>query len=186
MSRVGKKPLAIPDKVQVVLKDGALEVQGILGRLTVPCNSRTTVDIKNKTIRVKPKTEKDSPFQGLMRALIANAVEGVTKGFQKQLQIVGVGYRAEVQNKALKLFVGLSHPVVLTPPETIEFAIEVPTNIGGVPVTVVTVKGIDKQLVGSVAARIRAVRPPEPYKGKGIKYSDEFVRRKPGKAAAVG
>jgi large subunit ribosomal protein L6 len=121
-----------------------------------------------------------------MRALIGNAVKGVTKGFEKRLEIVGIGYRAELQDGALKLLVGLSHPVVVPAPETIEFAVEAPTSIGGIPVTVVAVKGIDKELVGRVAAHVRGVKPPEPYKGKGIKYSDENVRRKAGKAAAAG
>ena len=185
MSRIGKQPIAIPDKVQVDSKNGTLDVQGPLGRLTVPCSDQVTVRVEENVVQVSPNAGKDRAFQGLVRSLIANAVEGVTQGFQKQLQIVGVGYRAEIQNQALRISVGLSHPVVLTPPDAIEFAVEGPVTIQGNPVTTVTVKGVDKELVGRIAANIRAIRPPEPYKGKGIKYIDEHIRRKAGKAAAT-
>lgn len=185
MSRVGKQPILVSDKVHATLKDGVLEAKGPLGVLRVPCNPRTTVELEGDTIRVHPKTSGDSPFQGLMRSLISNALEGVSKGYEKRLEIVGVGYRAEVQDGALKLQVGFSHPVLVPAPETIQFVVGAVGSVGGVPVTPVTVKGIDKELVGRVAARVRLVKPPEPYKGKGIRYSDEIVRRKAGKAAGV-
>ena len=185
MSRVGRRPVVIPDEVEVALKDRVLQFKGPVGTVRVSCSVRTKVSVSDGMIWVKPKSEKDSPYQGLMHALIRNAVEGVSKGFERKLEIVGVGYRAELQNNALRLFVGLSHPVVIPPTETVQFTVDPPGNVGGLPVTVVTVKGTDKELVGRVAAQIRAKRPREPYKGKGIKYGDEVVRRKAGKAAVT-
>jgi large subunit ribosomal protein L6 len=177
MSRIGKQPIEIPAGVSVGLSPGRVMVNGPLGELTQLVPARMLVEQEEATIVVKRPTERgdDRALHGLTRSLIANMVEGVTNGFQKRLEIQGVGYRAAVRGTDLELNVGYSHSVVKKPPQGITF--EVPV------VTQVVVKGIDKQKVGQVAAEIRAVRPPEPYKGKGIRYEGEYVRRKVGKRA---
>jgi large subunit ribosomal protein L6 len=152
-------------------------VNGPLGELAQQVPQRIDVEQKDAELVVTRPTERgeDRALHGLTRTLVANMVEGVTSGFQKTLEIQGVGYRASLRGTSLELAVGYSHPVVIAPPEGISFDVPQPT--------VVVVKGIDKQRVGQVAAEIRAVRPPEPYKGKGIRYSGEYVRRKVGKRA---
>jgi large subunit ribosomal protein L6 len=177
MSRIGKKPIEIPAGVSVSLSPGRVMVNGPLGELSQQIPQRMKVEQENGEIVVTRPSERgdDRALHGLTRSLVANMVEGVTKGFEKRLEIQGVGYRASLRGQSLELSVGFSHPVVVDPPAGITF--EVPTA------TEVTVKGIDKQQVGQTAAEVRAVRPPEPYKGKGIRYVGEYVRRKVGKRA---
>src|SRR6476660_197784 len=177
MSRIGRQPIELPAGVSVSIAPGRVMVNGPLGELTQQVPVRMQVDQEDSTITVKRPTERgdDRALHGLTRSLIANMVEGVTSGFQKRLEIQGVGYRAALRGVDLELNVGYSHPVVLKAPQGITF--EVPTQ------TEVLVKGIDKQQVGEIAAQVRKVRPPEPYKGKGIRYEGEYVRRKVGKRA---
>ena len=176
MSRIGKLPVAIPAGVKVSLDGSKMTVQGPKGSLTQVLNERMVIAVESEQIVVtRPTDEKqDSALHGLTRSLINNMVVGVTAGFQKVLQINGVGYRAEVSGKVLTLALGYSHPVVYQLPEGISVEVEKQTKL--------TVAGIDKQLVGAASAEIRAFRKPEPYKGKGIKYADEKIVRKAGKA----
>jgi large subunit ribosomal protein L6 len=177
MSRIGRKPIEIPEGVTVDVKPGAVMVKGPKGELSQTVSSQMTVAEEDGTLTVARPTDRgdDRALHGLTRSLIANMVEGVTEGYSKQLEIQGVGYRARLQGKALELSVGYSHPVSIAAPDGIEFEVPQPTQV--------IVRGIDKQLVGEIAARIRRVRPPEPYKGKGIRYVGEHVRRKVGKRA---
>jgi large subunit ribosomal protein L6 len=177
MSRIGRKPIEIPAGVSVSLDPGRVMVNGPLGELTQRVSPRMKIEQTDGALQVARPTDRgdDRALHGLTRSLVANMVEGVTKGFEKRLEIQGVGYRAALRGQALELQVGFSHPVVVEPPAGITF--EVPTQ------TEVLVKGIDKQQVGQTAAEVRAVRPPEPYKGKGIRYQGEYVRRKVGKRA---
>jgi large subunit ribosomal protein L6 len=177
MSRIGKKPIEIPAGVSVSVDPGRVMVNGPLGELTQQLPQRMKVEQADGEIVVTRPTERgdDRALHGLTRSLVANMVEGVTKGFEKRLEIQGVGYRAALRGQSLELSVGFSHPVVIEPPAGITF--EVPTQ------TEVIVKGIDKQQVGQTAAEVRSVRPPEPYKCKGIRYQGEYVRRKVGKRA---
>jgi large subunit ribosomal protein L6 len=177
MSRIGRKPIEIPAGVSVSLDPGRVMVNGPLGELTQRVPQRMAIAQEDGEILVTRPTERgeDRALHGLTRTLVANMIEGVTKGFEKKLEIQGVGYRAALRGQSLELQVGFSHPVVIDPPQGIAF--EVPTQ------TEVVVKGIDKQQVGQTAAEVRAVRPPEPYKGKGIRYEGEYVRRKVGKRA---
>ena len=177
MSRIGKQPIEIPDGVNVAVDPGRVTVNGPLGELTQNVPVRMKIDKADGTLVVTRPTNRgdDRALHGLTRSLVANMVEGVTRGFEKRLQIQGVGYRAALRGTALELNVGFSHTVVVDPPAGIEFDVPVPTEV--------IVKGIDKQQVGEIAAEIRAVRPPEPYKGKGIRYEGEYVRRKVGKRA---
>ena len=177
MSRIGKKPIAVPDGVEIDVKPGLVSVKGPKGELSQTVSRDMTVSQDNGTLTVERPTDRGEhrALHGLTRSLIANMVEGVTDGFEKRLEIQGVGYRARLQGKALELSVGYSHPVSVTAPEGIEFEVPTPTQV--------IVRGIDKQLVGEMAARIRRTRPPEPYKGKGIRYAGEHVRRKVGKRA---
>jgi large subunit ribosomal protein L6 len=177
MSRIGRKPIEIPGGVNVGIFPGRIQVNGPLGELTQQVPVRMQVERQDDAIVVTRPTERgdDRALHGLTRTLIANMVEGVTKGFEKRLEIQGVGYRATLRGTALELNVGFSHTVVVEPQAGITFEVPAPTQI--------VVKGIDKQQVGEVAAEIRKVRPPEPYKGKGIRYEGEYVRRKVGKRA---
>jgi large subunit ribosomal protein L6 len=163
--------------VSVSISPGRVMVNGPLGELSQQVPARMQVDHEDSTITVKRPTERgdDRALHGLTRSLIANMVEGVTNGFQKRLEIQGVGYRAALRGADLELNVGYSHPVVLKAPQGISFEVPTPTEV--------IVKGIDKQAVGQIAAEVRKVRPPEPYKGKGIRYEGEYVRRKVGKRA---
>jgi large subunit ribosomal protein L6 len=177
MSRIGKRPIELPSTVNVAISPGRVQVNGPLGELSQVVPQRMKIEQGEGELIVTRPTERgeDRALHGLTRTLIANMVEGVTKGFEKKLEIQGVGYRAALRGQSLELQVGFSHPVVIDPPQGITF--EVPTQ------TEVVVKGIDKQQVGQTAAEVRAVRPPEPYKGKGIRYEGEYVRRKVGKRA---
>lgn len=178
MSRIGKRPISLPAGVEVSIKDNTISVKGPKGTLEweLPADI-TVVQEGNELILKRPSDIKvHRAMHGLSRSLIDNMVQGVSAGFEKKLELVGVGYRAQMQGKKLVISIGFSHPVEVEPPEGIEF--EVPS------VTRITVRGIDKQLVGNTAAHIRAIRKPEPYKGKGIKYENEVIRRKAGKAGA--
>jgi large subunit ribosomal protein L6 len=177
MSRIGKSPIPIPAGVSVSILPGRVMVNGPLGELTQQLPQRIKVEEGEGQLLVKRPTERgeDRALHGLTRSLVANMVEGVTKGFSKTLEIQGVGYRAAMRGADLELNVGFSHTVVVKAPQGITFEVPAPNQI--------VVKGIDKQKVGQVAAEIRAVRPPEPYKGKGVRYEGEYVRRKVGKRA---
>ena len=177
MSRIGKKPISVPEGVTVDVKPGVVAVKGPKGELSQAVSAEMKVTQANGTLTVERPTDRGEhrALHGLTRSLIANMVEGVTDGYEKRLEIHGVGYRARLSGNALELSVGYSHPVSVTAPEGIEFEVPAPTQI--------VVRGIDKQLVGEIAARIRRARPPEPYKGKGIRYVGEHVRRKVGKRA---
>jgi large subunit ribosomal protein L6 len=177
MSRIGKKPIEVPSGVLVSLDPGRVTVSGPKGELRQDVPQRMAIAHEEDTITVTRPTERgeDRALHGLTRTLIANMVEGVTNGFEKRLEIQGVGYRAALAGSNLELQVGYSHPVRITPREGISFEVPIPTQI--------VVRGIDKQMVGQTAAEIRKVRPPEPYKGKGIRYEGEHVRRKVGKRA---
>jgi large subunit ribosomal protein L6 len=177
MSRIGKRPIEVPAGVSVAIDPGRVMVNGPLGELKQTVPARMKIEQRDGEILVERPTERgeDRALHGLTRSLISNMVEGVTKGFEKRLEIQGVGYRATLRGTSVELNVGFSHPVVKDAPQGIVFEVPAPTQI--------VVKGIDKQQVGQVAAEIRKIRPPEPYKGKGIRYEGEYVRRKVGKRA---
>jgi large subunit ribosomal protein L6 len=181
MSRIGRKPIEIPNGVDVNVSGTSVNVKGPKGALTVALHPHVTARVTpEKTIMVEvadPEAITDKALWGLSNKLIANAVNGVNTGFEKKLEFIGVGYRVSVSGNKVQMEVGFSHPVNFELPEGVAAAVE--KNI-------LTVSGIDKQRVGEVAAQIRRVRPPEPYKGKGIKYVDEVIRRKAGKAAKAG
>ncbi len=176
MSRIGRKPISLPAGVKVTIDGNMVTVQGSKGTLAqmIPDEIAVTQEDNQILVQRAGDDKKRRAYHGLSRALIANMVEGVTNGFEKKLELVGVGYRAQMQGKKLVINIGFSHPVEVDAPEGIEFEVPAPTKI--------TIKGINKQLVGNTAAHIRAIRKPEPYKGKGIKYENEVVRRKAGKA----
>jgi large subunit ribosomal protein L6 len=177
MSRIGRQPIELPPGVNVGLSAGRVQVNGPLGELSQEVSLRMTVEKVEDSIVVTRPTDRgeDRALHGLTRTLVANMVEGVTKGFEKRLEIQGVGYRAGLRGSDLELTVGFSHSVVVTPRPGITFDVPSPNQV--------IVTGIDKQLVGQTAAEVRKVRPPEPYKGKGIRYEGEYVRRKVGKRA---
>jgi large subunit ribosomal protein L6 len=177
MSRIGKRPIEVPAGVIVSVDPGRVTVSGPKGELRQQVPQRMEITQSEGTVTVARPTERgeDRALHGLTRTLIANMVEGVTQGFEKRLEIQGVGYRAALSGSNLELQVGYSHTVRIVPREGISFEVPIPTQI--------IVRGIDKQVVGQTAAEIRKVRPPEPYKGKGIRYEGEFVRRKVGKRA---
>lgn len=180
MSRIGKRPISIPSKVEVTIDGQHVAVKGPKGTLSRVLPSEVAVEQEGGTILVNRRDDSRPARQrhGLCRTLVSNMVEGVSTGFQKRLEIQGVGYRAAVQGTTLVLNVGYSKPVEIQPPDGISVAVENNTNV--------IVSGIDKEIVGNTAARIRAVRPPEVYKGKGIRYAGEVVRRKVGKAGGKG
>ena len=175
MSRIGKRPITVPNKVTVTIDGSHVAVKGPKGELARVLPAAVSVEQEGETILVKRRDESRTARQmhGLSRTLVANMVEGVSQGFQRRLEIQGVGYRAQVQGRNLTLNVGYSHPVNIEPPEGVQIAVENNTNV--------IVSGYNKEEVGNTAAKIRAVRPPEPYKGKGIRYAGEAVRRKAGK-----
>jgi large subunit ribosomal protein L6 len=177
MSRIGRKPVPVPDAVSVEIASGSIAVKGPKGELRQTLSPEMSVEQNDGVVTVARPTDRGEhrALHGLTRSLIANMVEGVTEGFEKRLEIQGVGYRAALKGKKLELALGYSHPVAIDAPEGIDFEVPQPTEV--------IVKGIDKQLVGQVAADIRKRRPPEPYKGKGIRYKDEQVLRKVGKRA---
>jgi len=178
MSRIGKKPITIPDGVEVTLNNGILNVKGPLGQESYQLLDGIGVDIKDNVLTVIAENaendKKIAAFFGLSRSLINNMVVGVSSGFEKDLEIVGVGYRAIQQNRDVQFQLGYSHNIIFTPPEGIDVDVLEATKL--------KVKGHNKQQVGQVAANIRKLRPPEPYKGKGIRYKDEYIRKKAGKA----
>lgn len=180
MSRVGSTPIQIPAAVNVEIEEQSVTVSGPLGKLEMRLQPQVKVEKTDQQLVVKRKKEDKiaRSLHGLTRSLLANMVTGVEKGWQKKLELVGVGFRAQSLGDKLTLSVGYSHPVEIMAPEGIKFGVEENTKIN--------VSGIDKVLVGQIAASIRAVRPPEPYHGKGIRYSGEYVRRKAGKAGKVG
>jgi large subunit ribosomal protein L6 len=177
MSRIGRKPIQIPEGVEIDVKPGAVTVKGPKGELSQSLSRDMKVSIEDSTLTVERPTDRGEhrALHGLTRSLIANMVEGVTDGFERRLEIQGVGYRANLRGKSLEMALGFSHPVTIEAPEGIEFEVPQPTEV--------VVRGIDKQLVGETAARVRKARPPEPYKGKGVRYAGEYVARKVGKRA---
>jgi len=180
MSRIGAQPIEIPSGVKAEVKDGIVSVSGPLGSLELTVRDEVSVGIADNVVTVSRsgETKPVRQLHGLTRTLIANMITGVSKGFEKRLDIVGVGYKAELAKDTLNLALGYSHPLAYKLPEGVSATVEKPTSIA--------LKGADKQLIGQVAADIRAMRPPEPYKGKGIKYADEVIRRKAGKAGKAG
>ena len=180
MSRIGRLPITVPAGVEVKVEGNTVTVKGAKGTLTGTFNSNMTIALDGGVVTVtRPNDQKENrALHGLTRTLIANMIEGVSNGFKKELEIVGIGYRATLQGKNLVLNVGYSHDVTMTPPEGVTVEVPAPNKI--------IVNGYDKQKVGQFAAEVRGVRPPEPYKGKGIRYVDEVVRRKEGKAGKGG
>ena len=177
MSRIGRAPITLPAGVEIDIGPGRVGVKGPRGTLEQAVPHEMTVTVDDGVVTVTRPTDRGPhrSLHGLTRTLVANMVEGVTNGYEKRLEIQGVGYRAALRGTSIELLLGFSHPVVVEPPEGIEFEIPTPTQV--------IVRGIDKQSVGQVAADIRRLRPPEPYKGKGIRYTGEIVRRKVGKRA---
>lgn len=177
MSRIGRAPIQIPDGVTVTVSGQNVTVKGPKGELSHSVVEPIRVAQEDGTIVVTRPTDRGThrALHGLSRTLVANMVEGVSNGFERQLEIVGVGYRAQLKGSNLEMALGFSHPVTIPPPEGVSFEVPAPTQV--------VVRGIDKQVVGQIAAQIRGVRPPEPYKGKGVRYAGEQVRRKVGKRA---
>jgi len=180
MSRIGKNPVQVPSGVKVALNGSTLKVNGTLGALELEINPEIKLEVKGSEIEVTRGNDGRSArsLHGLTRSLVFNMVKGVSDGFEKKLDIIGVGYKADVQGSVVNLALGYSHPIKYSLPKGVTATVE--------KQTMVTIKGPDKQVVGQVAADIRSMRPPEPYKGKGIKYSDEVIRRKAGKAGKAG
>jgi large subunit ribosomal protein L6 len=178
MSRIGKKPVKILKDVKVKKTGKDIEVAGPKGTLKITINPLISSEVKNDEILFtrKADTKREKALHGLYAVLVKNMIYGVSAGYSKKLELVGIGFRAEMRKDRLFLTIGYSHPIIFTPPEGIK--IETPTD------TSIIITGIDKQLVGQVAAKLRSFRPPEPYKGKGVKYENEYIRRKAGKAAA--
>ncbi|HET8586167.1 MAG TPA: 50S ribosomal protein L6 [Casimicrobiaceae bacterium] len=170
MSRIGNAPVAVPSKVEVTLGDGRISVKGPLGTLTQSMTPSVTIERNGDTLLFKAANEEAGAMQGTLRALVANMVKGVTQGFEKRLTLVGVGFRAQAAGDRINLSLGFSHPIVHVMPKGVK--VETPQQ------TEIVVKGADKQQVGQAAAEIRAYRPPEPYKGKGVRYADEYVKIK--------
>jgi large subunit ribosomal protein L6 len=180
MSRIGKKPVPVPKGVTVSIDGQTVKVKGPRGELTRTLNQAISVAMENDEVTVaRPSDENEHrALHGLSRTLVANMVEGVTNGYRKGIEITGVGYRAAKVGNKLQLNLGYSHPIEIDPPAGISFEVENPTRLA--------VVGIDKELVGQIAARVRATRKPEPYKGKGVRYAGERIRRKAGKAGKIG
>lgn len=178
MSRIGKKPITITKGVTVNIKENTVEVNGPKGKLAIEFDKSITIESKDNELNLvrENETRRVKALHGLTRALIQNMIIGVTEGYSKKLELVGIGYKAEMKNDILILQLGYSHPIVFKAPPDIKIEVPVATQI--------LISGIDKQLVGLIAAKIRSFRPPEPYKGKGVKYENEHIRRKAGKTAA--
>ncbi len=176
MSRIGRKPIPIPQGVKVQLAGGRVDVQGPKGKLSIAVPAGIRVEQKDKTLVAERESEQQRALHGLTRALVANAVTGVTQGFQKDMDIIGVGYRAEVKGKSVVFSLGYSHPIEFPIPEGIQVSVGAQTHL--------TVSGADKGQVGQVAANIRRLRPPDPYKQKGVRISGEVLKKKAGKAGA--
>lgn len=179
MSRVGKKPITIPTDVKIEIKEGQIFIEGPKGKATRGLFDRIGVEIKDNQLIMKriTDTKLDRSLHGLCRALIFNMIKGVTEGYVKELEIIGVGFKAQVQGNNLNMQLGFSHPVNFPIPESIK--IETPKQ------TQIVIRGIDKEKVGEIAAELRAIYPPEPYKGKGIRYAGEYIKKKVGKAQAT-
>jgi large subunit ribosomal protein L6 len=179
VSRIGRKPVPVVKGVKIEKKDGRLKIVGPKGELSASIPATISVEVKDDNVIITRSS--DEKFQkalhGTWRAHINNMVKGVSEGFQKKLEIVGVGYKAELKGKKIQFALGYSHPILFDPPPGIKVEVPIPTNV--------LISGIDRQLVGQVAAKLRSFRPPEPYKGKGVKYEGEYIRRKAGKAAAT-
>ncbi len=180
MSRVGKLPVKIPEKVKVSVSGNVVKVEGPKGKMSFPFNPRVAIAVDKSEVRVtRPdETRLSKGLHGLTRTLVKNAVDGVVSGYQRNLEINGVGFKAEVKGKAIHFTLGFSHPIVFPLPEGITAEVDAKQ-------TKLVVRGVDKHLLGLTAAKIRALRPPEPYKGKGIKYAEETIRRKEGKTGAA-
>lgn len=181
MSRIGKQPVVIPPGIEITLKDGVLSVKGSKGTLKFKPHKLMKITVADALVTVERSGNEilERSLHGLTRTLIANMIQGVSAGFSKQLEILGVGYKVQLQGNKLQFALGYSHPVDFVAPEGIKFEIDKEKK------NLITISGVDKQLVGQVSANIRALRKPEPYKGKGIRYVGEYVRRKAGKAATV-
>jgi large subunit ribosomal protein L6 len=179
LSRIGKLPISIPEKVEVNLKDNHLTCKGPKGELSCHLNSQMEIKVENNQIVInRPSDSKGhKSLHGLTRSLVANMIEGVSTGFTRKLEIIGVGYKAEMKGKNLVLSLGYSHPIVMSFPDTVQTTVPNANEI--------IIEGADKELVGMIAAKIRSFRKPEPYKGKGVRYSGEYVRRKAGKTGAA-
>jgi large subunit ribosomal protein L6 len=179
VSRIGRKPVALAKGVKVETTGGKLKVTGPKGELSASIPGSITIDVKEGVAHVtrSADTKQQKALHGTWRAHLQNMVHGVSEGFNRKLEIVGVGYKAEVKGKKIQLSLGYSHPILFMPPAGIKIEIPQPTSI--------VISGIDRQLVGQVASKLRSFRPPEPYKGKGVKYEGEYIRRKAGKAAAT-
>jgi large subunit ribosomal protein L6 len=177
MSRIGRKPIAVPPGVKVQIQPSRLDVQGPKGKLTIPVPAGITFEQKGSELHAMRQTDEQRALHGLARALAANAIHGVTEGFRKDLDIVGVGYRAELKGKAVALSLGYSHAIEFPVPEGIQITVEKQTHL--------TVSGADRAKVGQVAANIRALRPPDPYKQKGVRLTGERLKKKAGKAGAA-
>jgi len=177
VSRIGRLPIPIPDEVKVTISGPQVQIKGPKGELERSFHPDMRIELTDGQLRVSRPTDQrhHRALHGLTRSLLNSMVIGVNQGFEKVLEIVGVGYRAEMQGESLRFSLGFSHPVIVEPPENVKFTIEPPTKR-------ITISGIDKQVVGQLAADIRKLRPPEPYKGKGVRYLGEYVRRKAGKA----
>ncbi len=180
MSRIGKLPVKIPEKVKVSVDGNLVKIEGPKGKMSFPTNPRVTVAVDKGEVKVtRPDDSSESKgLHGLTRTLVRNALDGVVKGYERGLEISGVGFKAEVKGKEIHFALGFSHPVVFKLPEGVTAEVDAKQ-------TKLTVKGVDKHLLGLTAAKIRALRPPEPYKGKGIKYAEEIIRRKEGKTGAA-
>ncbi len=178
MSRIGRKPIPIPKGVKIEIDNNLITVHGPKGELQTKIHESISASVEQNEVVLKRINEEkiSKSLHGLWRALLANMVKGVSDGYQRKLEIVGVGYKAELKGRGIQLALGYSHPILFLPPAGIKLEVPQPTSI--------VISGIDKQLVGQVAAKIRAFRKPEPYKGKGVKYEGEYIRRKAGKAAA--
>ena len=179
MSRIGKKPIPIPDGVKIQIENGIVRAEGPKGKLTQPIPAGMTATMENKqlTIRRADDSRTARAIHGLTRSLVANMVQGVKDGYERKLEIVGIGYRAQMQGKNIQFALGYSHPVIFPLPEGITAEIEKQVSL--------TLRGADKALLGQTAAKLRALRKPDPYKGKGIRYADEVIRRKVGKKAGA-
>ena len=179
MSRIGRKPVPVAKGVKIEKKDRLLKIAGPKGELSASVPASIGVDVQQSEVLLTRSSDvkEQRALHGTWRALINNMIKGVSEGFQKKLEIVGVGYKAEIKGKKIQFALGYSHPILFEPPQGIKIEIPAPTSI--------VISGIDKQLVGQVAAKLRSFRPPEPYKGKGVKYEGEYIRRKAGKAAAT-
>jgi large subunit ribosomal protein L6 len=191
MSRIGKKPISVPAGVKIEQKGLCIKIEGALGKLEMDCHPRIKVKVDNSEGKIfvennRPRDRQNRQLHGTMRALIANMITGVSKGFERKMEIYGTGYSVKEQGGKLVLQVGYCHPMERAIPKGLKVTIETPATRGNDVPARFTISGIDKQLLGQFAADIRKLRPPEPYKGKGIRYADEQVRRKVGKAFASG